>query len=145
MIAAYVPLGSEPGSRELPDVLLGLGGHVLLPVLLPDGDLNWAEYNGPDSVRRAGRLLEPTGRRLGVEAITLATAVVVPAIAVDRSGVRLGRGGGSYDRALARVRPEVPAIALLYDGELVDSLPTEPHDHRVSAVIMPGTGLVELF
>ena len=70
--------------------------------------------------------------------------VVVPAVAVDRAGVRLGRGGGSYDRVLARVPPGVPVIALLYDGELCAALPAGPHDRRVTAVVTPSAGFVPL-
>ena len=66
-----------------------------------------------------------------MDAVTRADLVLVPALAVDRGGVRLGRGGGSYDRALARVGPQVPTIALLYDGELLDKVPADGHDQRV--------------
>ncbi|MEJ3743194.1 5-formyltetrahydrofolate cyclo-ligase [Actinomycetes bacterium KLBMP 9797] len=143
-VAGYVPVGAEPGGPGLPDALAA-GGRLLLPVLLPDLDLDWAEYAGHASLTPSPRgLREPSGRRLGPTAIATASLVVVPAVAVDRHGVRLGRGGGSYDRALARVTPGVPTVALLHDGELVDELPTEPHDRRVSAVITPGDGLVML-
>jgi 5-formyltetrahydrofolate cyclo-ligase len=110
---------------------------VLLPVLQPDGALDWARYTGELTDGPRG-LREPTGPRLGQAAVAGADAVVVPAVAVDRRGVRLGRGGGSYDRALARVAPGVSVTALLYDGELVDLLPAEPHDRHVGAVVTPG-------
>lgn len=64
----------------------------------------------------------------------------MPAVAVDRTGLRLGRGGGSYDRALARVGPAILTVALLYDGELVSRLPAEPHDQRVRAAVTPSGG-----
>ena len=145
VIAAYAPVGSEPGGPNLPEALrtaLPSTSSLLLPVLLPDGDLDWAPYDGPASLRRASRgLSEPIGPRLGPAAVTGATLVVVPALAVDRSGVRMGRGGGSYDRALARVPPTALTVALLPDGELVDTVPAEPHDRRVRAVITPSEGL----
>jgi 5-formyltetrahydrofolate cyclo-ligase len=147
-VACYLPIGSEPGGRDLPAVLAGAlspGGRVLLPVLCPDLSLDWAVHDpaaGPGGARFA---TDPPGRRLGVAAIAEATLVVVPALAVDRRGVRLGRGGGSYDRALARAAPDAPVVALLYDGELLDEdLPREPHDRPVSAVITPALGLVPL-
>ncbi|TDB95060.1 5-formyltetrahydrofolate cyclo-ligase, partial [Micromonospora fluostatini] len=87
---------------------------------------------------------EPAGPRLGVTAIAGADLVVVPALAVDRRGLRLGRGGGSYDRALARVPATVPTVALLHDGELVGSLPAQPHDRPVRAVVTPASGVIEL-
>ena len=65
----------------------------------------------------------------------------MPALAVDARGYRLGRGGGSYDRALARVGGQVPTIALLYDDELLPTVPTEAHDQRVRVVARPGPGL----
>jgi 5-formyltetrahydrofolate cyclo-ligase len=86
---------------------------------------------------------EPPGPRLGVTAIASAEIVFVPALAVDATGARLGRGGGSYDRALRRVGAGVPVIALLYAGEIVPAVPTEPHDHPVTAALTPD-GLVDL-
>jgi 5-formyltetrahydrofolate cyclo-ligase len=70
--------------------------------------------------------------------------VVVPALAVDRTGQRLGRGGGSYDRALARVGPSILTLALLYDGELVGEVPAGPHDQPVRAAALPGEGIFRL-
>jgi 5-formyltetrahydrofolate cyclo-ligase len=142
VIATYIPFGTEPGAhlpRPLPEILAqdsavvsaGVEMRVLVPELLPDNDLDWRDWQDADG-------------RLGVGAISRADLVIVPALAVDERGVRLGRGGGSYDRALARVRPGVPVVALLYDGEVAHMLPAQPHDRRVSAVITPTTGMVRL-
>jgi 5-formyltetrahydrofolate cyclo-ligase len=109
---------------------------VLLPVLLPDNDLDWAAYTGHLPAGPRG-LLEPTGPRLGVDAVRTAGLVVVPALAVDRRGMRMGRGAGSYDRVLARLDPSVPVVALLHDGELLDEVPAEPHDRPVDAALTP--------
>jgi 5-formyltetrahydrofolate cyclo-ligase len=76
--------------------------------------------------------------------VTSADLVIVPALAVDRQGNRLGRGGGSYDRALARVGAAVPTIALLYDGELLDEVPAGPGDQPVRAVARPQEGISRL-
>src|SRR5512146_2894061 len=104
-IAAYYSVGTEPGTHSLIFALWKRGSYVILPVLLPDGDLDWASYEGPDSLAAGPRgLLEP-GRaepRRGPAAIARADLVLVPALAADRRGNRLGKGGGSYDRALAR-------------------------------------------
>jgi 5-formyltetrahydrofolate cyclo-ligase len=143
--AAYVPVGSEPGGPDLPHALaaaLPPGGELLLPILLPDGDLDWAAYDGTLTDARLG-LREPTGPRLGVDAIRTADLVFVPALAVSRTGTRLGRGGGSYDRALDRAANAV-SLALLHDGELVEHVPAEPHDRPVHGVITPTGGLVML-
>ncbi|WP_119292536.1 5-formyltetrahydrofolate cyclo-ligase [Streptomyces sp. YIM 130001] len=146
-VAAYVSVGREPGTRALLDTLHARGTRVLLPVLLPDNDLDWGVYRGPERLVRAGRgLLEPAGERLGPEAVTGADAVLLPGLAVDGRGMRLGRGGGSYDRVLARlerarVHPAHPAhpalIVLLYDDEVVAHVPEEPHDRPVHAAVTP--------
>ncbi|UWE08045.1 5-formyltetrahydrofolate cyclo-ligase [Actinacidiphila bryophytorum] len=140
-VAAYVSMGTEPGTGPLIDALLKSGTRVLLPVLLPDNDLDWAEYQGADALARTGRgLFEPTGPRLGPEAVAHAGLILLPGLAVDARGVRLGRGGGSYDRVLARVRQAAahPAlVVLLYADEVVASVPAEPHDHLVDAALTP--------
>lgn len=115
VVASYEAFGTEPVAPRPPG--------VLVPVLLPDRDLSWRTRHGaPARVEDADLLL-------------------VPALRVDGDGVRLGRGGGSYDRALARARGLV--VALLHEGELVDAVPAEPHDVRVHAVALP-SGLVRL-
>ena len=143
-IAAYVPEETEPGYGRLPAVFTRLGARVLLPVVAPQGrELGWAVDSGRMAPGRFG-LLEPVGPRLGATAVGTAEVVVVPALAVSRDGVRLGRGGGYYDRALRLARPGVVVVALVFDGELVDELPAEPHDHRVTAVVTPSGGWQEL-
>lgn len=145
-VAGFLPFGSEPcatATPSLPDALRAAGLRVLLPVLLPDLDLDWAGYDG--RLTPAGRgLREPVGPRLGLAAIAMVDAVVVPAVAVDRVGVRLGRGGGSYDRALARVPAGVPLIVPLYESEWVARLPSDSHDRTVTAVLTPDHGMVRL-
>ena len=139
-VAAHVPSAEEPGSGRLPGALDGLGARVLLPVVPPSGrTLSWAEETGEFAVGRFG-LLEPVGPRLGAEALATVDAVVVPAVAVARDGVRLGRGGGYYDVALATVPTGVLVVAVVFDDELVDELPAEPHDRRVGAVVTPSGG-----
>lgn len=140
-VAAYVSMGAEPGTGPLIEALREAGNRVLLPVLLPDNDLDWADYRGPDALVRTGRgLFEPTGTRLGPDAVAQAQLVLLPGLAVDAQGVRLGRGGGSYDRVLARIRLAAarPAlVVLLYAHEVVASVPSEPHDHLVDAALTP--------
>ncbi|WP_189713208.1 5-formyltetrahydrofolate cyclo-ligase [Streptomyces phaeofaciens] len=144
-VAAYVSVGGEPGTPALLDALHARGVRVLLPALLPDNDLDWGAYTGEGSlarVRHGGRmtLLEPAGERLGVDAVSEADVVLLPGLAVDARGMRLGRGGGSYDRVLARLdaagaRPAL--VVLLYDTEVVPRVPAEPHDRPVQAVVTP--------
>ena len=144
-VAAYYSLATEPDTHRLVFGLWKRGTYVILPRQRPDGDLEWASYEGPDSLVPGPRgVLEPSEPSRGVDAISRAALVLVPALAVDRRGLRLGRGGGSYDRALARVGERVPVVALLYDGELIDEVPAEPHDQPVSAVALPSQGIVNV-
>jgi len=145
VVAAYVSVASEPDTRALIFALWKRGTYILLPLLRPDNDLDWASYEGPESlVPGPHGLLEPAEPPRGVTAITSADLVIVPALAADRAGNRLGRGGGSYDRALARVGPVILTVALLYDGEVLDSVPAGEHDQPVRAVAQPGQGIIRL-
>ncbi|HEV7936255.1 MAG TPA: 5-formyltetrahydrofolate cyclo-ligase [Actinomadura sp.] len=144
-IAAYVSIGAEPDTSGLLFGLWKRGSYVLLPRLLPGGELDWATYEGPDSLAPGPYgLLEPTAEPRGPRAVEAADVVLVPSLAVDRTGLRLGRGGGSYDRALARVGPQILTIGMVYDSEFVDALPGEPHDRRVRAVVTPSGGFTRL-
>jgi 5-formyltetrahydrofolate cyclo-ligase len=127
LIAAYEPLRTEPGSTELLADLAAEGYRLIVPVTLADRDLDWAGWL-------------PTGRsesQLGVDSIAAAALVLVPAFAVDPAGHRLGRGGGSYDRALARVPAGTPVVALLYRDELVPDVPVDSWDRPVTAAVTP--------
>jgi len=137
-VAVYVSVGSEPGPGLLLDALAAAGKRVLLPVVLPGLDLDWAVYTGRSGLAPAVRgLLEPTAPRLGVEAIAQADVVLVPGTAVSSTGARLGQGGGCYDRALPRVTPGTPVAVVLYDDEVGLDVPAEPHDRAVLAAATP--------
>ena len=134
-VAAYLAVGTEPPTAPA----LLLCRETIVPVLLPDNDLDWAPGRHGEPTARG--LLEPTGPRLGVDAISTSDVVLVPALAVDGAGNRLGRGGGSYDRALRRSTGLT--VAVVYDEERVASVPVEPHDTPVRAWVSP-SGLVQL-
>jgi 5-formyltetrahydrofolate cyclo-ligase len=141
-VTAYVSRGTEPGTRAIVDALRDRGVRVLLPVLLPDMDLDWAEYEGAEALGPSGvpgnaSLAEPTGPRLGPAAVATADVVLAPGLAVAADGTRLGFGGGCYDRALGRVDPATPVFVLLFDGEVLDELPSQPHDRPVPTVVTP--------
>lgn len=135
-VTCYVSVGAEPDTSELRAALAAAGLRVLLPRLRADGGLAWALEDGGLAVG-AGRIPEPIGPALDPYQAEL---WLVPALAVDRRGTRLGRGGGSYDRTLPAGRP---VVALLHDGELVSALPAESHDRPVSHVALP-TGVVAI-
>lgn len=126
VVAAYVPLRTEPGSTELLAELRAAGADVIVPVMQADRDLDWAPWQ-PDGL----------GAPLGLAAISAAGLVLVPALAVAADGTRLGRGGGSYDRALARCAPAAMVTALLFDRETVAELPRDEWDVPVGAVVTP--------
>lgn len=135
-VAAYVSVGREPGTGILIDALRDAGKRVILPLLQPDNDLDWATYAGAESLVTARRgLLEPTTPGLGLDAVGTADVVVVPGLAVDRTGLRLGRGGGSYDRVLGRVPIGTFTCVVLNDAEVLEDVPAEPHDRRVTAAV----------
>jgi 5-formyltetrahydrofolate cyclo-ligase len=147
VVAAYASFGTEPDTGPLLAGLRARGIRVLLPILENDMDLSWGWFSGPDSLvrrippggSRPGPIPEPA-ESLGRDAVLSASWIVVPALAVSPSGIRMGRGGGSYDRVLARIeaspratRPRV--AALLYPGELDVELPAEPHDRAVDMAV----------
>lgn len=135
-VAAYAPLAYEPGGAGLVDALAAAVPRLLLPVLLPSRDLDWAGYEGTLAPGPLG-LSEPSGPRLGVDAVRRVDLMLVPALAVALDGTRLGQGGGSYDRVLPRVT--APTITLLHPGELLPSVPADPHDQQVCAAVVGAT------
>lgn len=137
-VAAYASVDGEPPTGELLEGLRRRGVRVLLPVLAEHRQLDWAAYAGPGAlVLAAYGLREPTGSRLGQAALRDADVVLAPALAVDRRGCRLGQGGGYYDRALARVPGDRLVLAVVYADEVLDSLPSEPHDVYVGGALTP--------
>jgi len=148
-VCAYVPIGSEPGSADLIDSLLRRGVRVLLPVARHDEDglpvpLWWGEYRPGGLIQARFGLREPAEPWLPADAIADATVVLVPALAVDRAGVRLGRGAGFYDRSLPLAAPTARLVGVIRDDELVDRLPAEPQDVRMTHALTPNGGLVAL-
>jgi 5-formyltetrahydrofolate cyclo-ligase len=139
-VATYAARAGEPGTQVLIDRLAGRGTRVLLPVLGKGLARDWAAYEPGETLRERapGRPPEPGGPALGADAVAQADVVVVPALAVDTAGNRLGQGGGWYDRMLALVPDGVPVIAVVFPEEVYDAadrpLPTQEHDRPVHAV-----------
>ena len=136
-VALFLGVGDEPDTRPLVDALRAAGIEVIVPITLDDFSLDWAVYTGPDDLAdgRFG-LREPTGPRLGAAAIGTADVVLVPGLAVDADGRRLGQGAGCYDRSLPHVAADTPVLAVVFPDERVAGpLPEEPHDRRVDGVL----------
>jgi 5-formyltetrahydrofolate cyclo-ligase len=149
IVCAFVPVGAEPGSPAMVDRLRDLCARVLLPVTRTGADgeplpLRWGEYVPGALVSGRFGLLEPAEPWLEPDAVGLASVVLIPALAVDRRGVRLGRGGGYYDRSLALCGPGARLIAVVRDDEVVEELPSEAHDVRMTHALTPRQGAVAL-
>ncbi len=126
-VTLYESWAGEPPTSALAAALVARGIRVLIPITEPDLDLNWRELGDPGE------------RPLGHGAVSEADLVLAPGLAVDRSGTRMGQGGGCYDKALPRRRPGIPVVVLLHPGELLDEgeppLPRELHDAPVDGVL----------
>ena len=138
-ICAYVPVKTEPGAIEMLDMLVRRSARVLLPVARTGAEdvplpLRWGEYRPGALTRGRWGVLEPAEAGL----------VLVPALAVDRTGVRLGRGRGFYDRSLSNRDPRAWLIAMVRDEELADELPADPHDVPMTHALMPRRGVIAL-
>ncbi|TWE11746.1 5-formyltetrahydrofolate cyclo-ligase [Rudaeicoccus suwonensis] len=127
-VAVYESLDTEPPTEQLITGLRARQRQVIAPITLPDKDLSWRDVAG--------------NADLGVDHIAAADVIVLPALAIDAHGMRLGQGGGSYDRALARRGPHALTLAVVFDGELVAGVPAEPHDLPVDAVWTPTGGIL---
>jgi 5-formyltetrahydrofolate cyclo-ligase len=137
-VAAYYSIDHEPGTRRLLAALLDSDRRLLLPVVTDDLDLDWAELTDLDDLAAARMgLREPTGERLGLDAIAAADVVLCPGLAVDARGVRLGRGAGCYDRALTHLGSGALRCILVYDHEVVESVPSDRDDEPVDVAITP--------
>ncbi len=141
-VSIYASRATEPGTFPLIESLADRGVRVLLPILGEGLQRGWSVFQGTDdlSERAPGRPPEPSGEFLPPETLAEADVVIVPALGVDRTGTRLGQGGGWYDRALPNASADAKLLALVYTDELRDAanpLPREDHDVPVSGVVTP--------
>lgn len=133
-IACFSSMPTEPDTSGFLEWALARGHSLLLPVSLPNSQLDWVRYRGEKEAGRHG-ISEPVGKRLGQAALDSADLVLVPACAVDDFGVRLGWGMGYYDRCLAALDPGIPVYAVVFDADRFDRLPRDPHDVPVTGVV----------
>ncbi|NRQ48309.1 5-formyltetrahydrofolate cyclo-ligase [Aeromicrobium sp. YC3-14] len=135
-VACYLSMASEPGTEPTIAALHARGTEVVVPISLADHTLDWVVHD-PDAPLSTSALgiREPDGPRLGASALQTCSAVLLPALAVDHAGHRLGRGAGYYDRALADVT--APLCAVVFTHELLPEVPHEPHDVPVQMAVTP--------
>lgn len=139
-VACYRSMPIEPGTAVLIDLLRQRDIRVLLP-RVNGTSLEWVELRDSTTFIESDLgIQEPEGSTIA-DALSDCDAIVLPALAVSRDGIRLGQGGGFYDGALQGVPAFADGgpmrIALLFEGELIDSLPRESHDARVNQVVTP--------
>ena len=134
VVAAYLPYSTEPDIRGFLDWAANNGVRLIMPVSNSDGTLGWVNYSGESRIGIFG-FAEPAGQ---AAKLSDAQLIVIPASAADRNGNRLGKGKGYYDKALAEPGLRgIPVAAVIYTDELLDEIPTEPHDHPVDFVVTP--------
>jgi 5-formyltetrahydrofolate cyclo-ligase len=142
-IAAYLSTPNEPNTRDFLAWAAGRGIRVLLPISRQDGLLDWAPYNPSDQVDDEGRddfgMPTPTSELLSPMAINDVDLIFVPAASVDRGGMRMGWGRGYFDKTLGSMERCPPVYAVIFDHELVDSVPSEVHDQKVNGVVTPSS------
>lgn len=132
-VACYLPFGNEPDTELFIDWALENSIEVLLPVSKTDGSLDWIVFNGETETGIFG-FAEAVGETVKFTGVDL---LIAPALAVDKNGMRLGKGKGYYDRLLAGLANVPPIAAVVFDDELVDEVPIEPHDRSVDAAVTP--------
>ncbi|MBG6216472.1 5-formyltetrahydrofolate cyclo-ligase [Arthrobacter sp. CAN_A6] len=144
LVAGYLDLPPEPPVMDLLFQLHAAGHPIVVPVCEAERQLTWVDWfpGVPLAKSRFGPLLEPLGPRWPVEALPELRFVLVPALAIDRLGNRIGQGGGYYDRMLAGLRAANPAaelVGVVHDHELLPegSFPVEPFDVPLPAVFTP--------
>ena len=137
-ISCFLSTTAEPGTRSFVTDAVARGIRVLLPVTRADGLLDWAVATPEGDIAEGMYgLPEPVGELLGPIAVNDVDLLVIPAAAVDESGMRLGWGRGFFDKTLGSMERCPPVYAVVYDSEVVDELPSDVHDQRVTGVVTP--------
>jgi 5-formyltetrahydrofolate cyclo-ligase len=137
-LAAYLSTPDEPPTREFLSWACKRGIRVILPISRDDGLLDGAPYDASDEMADIQGMPAPTSDVLSPMTINDVGLILVPAATVDRSGMRMGWGQGYFDRTLGSMESCPPVYAVIFDEELVDSVPSEVHDKRVDGVVTPG-------
>jgi 5-formyltetrahydrofolate cyclo-ligase len=137
-ISCYLAAPTEPGTREFVADAVARGIRVLLPVTRADGLLDWAVAT-PDQEIVEGLVgsPEPLAEVLGPIAVNDVDLLIVPAAAVDTTGMRLGWGRGFFDKTLGSMERCPPVYAVVFDSEVLDEVPRDVHDQAVTGAVTP--------
>jgi 5-formyltetrahydrofolate cyclo-ligase len=132
-VLVFSSFGSEVPTAVIVERLLGMGRRVAMP-RVAGGRIEARTYEAGDPLERAAYgALEPVGgRALRPEELDV---VVVPGLAFDRRGYRVGYGGGFFDRFLPRTRPDAFRVGICFHLQLVEEVPHGPGDVPVDAVV----------
>mgnify|MGYP001604371512 FL=1 len=137
-ISCFLSSTTEPGTWEFVQRAVERGIRVLLPITRADGLLDWAVADDSGEIAEGlFGLPEPTGEVLGPIAVNDVDLMIIPAAAVDLTGTRLGWGRGYFDKTIGSMEGCPPVYAVVYDSEVLDSLPREVHDQPVNGVVTP--------
>ncbi|WP_375383675.1 5-formyltetrahydrofolate cyclo-ligase [uncultured Microbacterium sp.] len=142
-LSCFLSTTTEPGTREFVAAAVGRGIRVLLPISRADGLLDWSVATSDiDITEGMFGLPEPVGELLGPIAVNDVDLLVIPAAAVDRSGMRLGWGRGFFDKTIGSMQRCPPVYAVVFDTEVVDEVPRDVHDQPVTGVVTPTRTIV---
>jgi len=136
-VTAYLSTPTEPSTRGFLDWALAAGVRVLLPISRADGLLDWAPYDGEGEDLDWMGMPSPTSEVLSPLAVGEVDLIIVPAAAVDRTGMRMGWGRGYFDRTLGSMERRPPVYAVVFDPEIVDAVPVERQDEPVDGAVTP--------
>ncbi|MFG6474992.1 5-formyltetrahydrofolate cyclo-ligase [Microbacterium sp. P06] len=137
-LSCFLSTTTEPGTREFVEGAVSRGVRVLLPISRDDGLLDWVVASpGGDIAEGLFGLPEPVGEVLGPIAVNDVDLLVIPAAAVDRSGMRLGWGRGFFDKTIGSMERCPPVYAVIFDSEFIDDVPRDVHDQPVSGIVTP--------
>ncbi|WP_445155534.1 5-formyltetrahydrofolate cyclo-ligase [Arthrobacter sp. Hor0625] len=137
LVACYLSGGDEPNTRPFLAWAAANGVEVLVPVSRQDGLLDWVPASGGREQVGLFGISEMIGEVVPAGVFQTVDLLLIPAAAVDGSGMRMGWGRGYFDRALASLEEPPAVFAVIYDDEFLEAVPRESHDRPVDGVVMP--------
>lgn len=136
-LACYLSATTEPNTRPFLNAIFARGTRILLPVTRDDGLLDWVAADGHSEIEGRFGIPEAVGEVQPPIAINEMDLILIPALAVDRQGNRLGQGRGYYDKTLGSMDRCPPVYAVVFDSEVFDRIPIEGNDRRVDGAVCP--------